>query len=411
MGAFHQRHEESLTFIMPTEKYTKKIIANAYGDDPQKAITQIKSLILVGLFNSASDFSVGQEISHKASSTHKHKVAAINEKSVVFDSKLIFHRNENFVPLYIPQKIAVLTMEDFENDTNVYGGAPPDISANASLFRYKRNIYNYMFDKAVSQMTVAPETLKFMTEDCCPFLRVAMSFWSFVKKQNDSVREELAGKMHPNPLSIVPVLALYTDAAMYTAWIKDTDDSGVSYTLSAYNDLMKTINKDAKRTEVSVDWIKEVKKNFKNGPDMLSSIREKYGNDEKKMTFDECCSIMYAVADAIVTKDLQKFNTLRGIVTKKYCGHRDDAMIEAKPILLSDGVMGNDIAPAIAAKIFEFIKSDAFVFPADYVGRNVVELSTVRAPPTVKENEFIQYTPLIEACCGSGVISKKKAYR
>lgn len=400
MGAFNQRHEESLTFIMPTKEYTKKIIANVYGNEPQKAITQIKSLILIGLFNDVSDFSVGQEISHKASKTHKHKVASVDSKNVVFESKLIFHRNESFVPLYIPQKIAVLTMEDFDDTKTVHGGAPADIAANRSLFRFKRSIYNYMFDKVVSHMTLAPEVLKFMNDNTCPFLRVAVSFWAFVDKQKDSVRKELVGKMQPNPLSIVPVLAIYVDTALYKAWLDDTDDPDLDYSLSKYVSLMKSINKDAKQTEISVDWISKFKNSFNNGMGMLTMIREVYDNDDKKLMFDECCSIMYALADSIATKDIQKFNALRGIITKKYCGHRDDAVIDAKPILLSEAVLNNEMQPAIVAKIFEFVKSDAFAFPVAYVGRNLVEYSTVRKPPSVKENEYIVYTPLIEMCCG-----------
>lgn len=388
MGAFHQRHDKPITFIMPPKnsKYCKNIINLTYGDNPIEAIELIKPLILNGLFISPEDFTVGQEISHKGSKTDKHIVESVGSKKVKLDNGLIFVKNENFISLYIPQKISVLTMDSYE-EQSVYGGAPAEIKENQEMFIRKRDLFNHMFDKTTSRMTLGSQASALMGDDGCPFVRIAVSFWEFAQDKG------LPCGIHPNPMSIVPVLAMYVDNDMYKEWL-NASDGNLKYTYQKYLELMSA--NSTKSNQVEESFIVGIAEKIKtNTIGILDDVQKMYEGDTLKMAFDECCFVMNGLADAVNTKDFNKFNALRGVI-KKYT----TSGTSSTPIILSDIVM-RDAPPAVVARVYEFVKSDSFMHPSDAGTRTVIDKDTTRKPPSLKPGEYITYNKLIRSVCGS----------
>ena len=386
MGAFHQRHDKPLTFIMPPKKskYSEKIIKLTYGDDPLKAIELIKPLILNGLFISPNDFTVGQKISHKGSKTDNHIVESVSSKKVKLNNGLIFVKNENFLPLYIPQKISVLTMDSYE-EQSVYGGAPAEISENQRMFINKKDLFNHMFDKATSRMTLGSQAAALMGDDGCPFVRIAVSFWNFAKDKG------LPCGIHPNPMSIVPVLAMYVEDDMYKEWL-NASDGDLKYTYENYLKLMSSSNSNINNVEES--FIADIAEKIKTDTiGILDDVRKMYNSDTLKMAFDECCFVMNGLADAVNTKDFNKFNALRGVI-KKYTTNGTSST----PIILSDIVM-RDAPPAVVARVYEFVKSDSFMYPSNPGTRKGIDKDTTRKPPSLKPGEYITYNKLIRSVC------------
>lgn len=393
MGAFHQRHDKPITFIMPPKnsKYCKKIINLTYGENPIEAIELIKPLILNGLFTEPADFKVGEKISHKGSKTDKHTVESVSSKKVKLDNGLIFVKNENFIPLYIPQKISVLTMDSYDEE-RVYGGAPNEIRENQEMFISKRNLFNHMFDKATSRMTLGSQALALTGDDGCPFVQIAVSFWEFAKDKG------LPCDIHPNPMSIVPVLAMYVDDKMYKEWL-NASDGNLKYTYKKYLELVSASKTN--RNKVEESFIVDIAGKIKNDTiGILGDIRKMYGDNTLKMAFDECCFIMNGLADAINTKDFNKFNALRGVI-KKYTTNG----ASSTPIILSDVVM-RDAPPAVVARVYEFVKSDSFMHPSEPGTRKTIDKNTTRRPPSMMTNEYITYNELIKFSCGTS--SSKK---
>jgi hypothetical protein len=404
-GNFSARGGKSITFLMPKpgSAFHNKIINEAYGNDPMKAISMIQSCILTQQFSDADGIpdlskftSSGNECENALFQTLKVNTTGSSNQQVVLEnkdnSKVTIIKDNKFLPLYNNARFAVFLIESGEisikntpvknntpntqNKSNtikpkekmmIKGGAPTLLSNtkyNTDKCEFIREILNYDISKRTSNNAPA-SFLENKTVDT--FTAMAISFMTFMKNTYVNRYNELLPFLNVNPMCICTIIVHLVTDIEYKQWT-DFKDNNILYEYNNYTAMLPVKNK----TNID-NFLNDIKNCI--GNNSKSSIYHKVIELYKKEYKDNAMNVLthhesLLVADLYLksVNDIDSAKSYMKIYLSHYC------VGNAQPVLINKLTFEGLINQSVLCKAYEFIFSDIFIGGSSHDNRQNIDI-------------------------------------
>jgi len=423
-GVFSARGGKSVTFLMPKEgsPFHNKIMKEAYGTDPSKAVSIMRACVITQHFNDDNGVpciekfvgfgdecqnSLDQILSISKSESTKDTVTLKNSD----DTTIVVSRDKNFLPLYDNSRFSVFLIDSGEisinnkevekgdSDSNrenkkkrsVEGGAPKlsdDHKYPEDKKVFIRNILQFDLAKRMTAGSSPASFLKDTSADT--FTAMAVSYMRYLKENKPVVYNDTQKCLNVNPMCICTIIIHVSNDEEYKGWTK-TEDTNTSYNYGDYkshlppgggkddinsflNDVKNNINTQANRNKIYTD--------------VLEKYRNKYGKLAMTMLVHHESLL---VADLYLKAVKEKNSTLAQDYMNIYLTHY--CIPNAVPVLISESALcDNLVHQSVLCKAYEFIFSDIFLGGTSQTKRKVIDSDNVTPINMLTDLAYIDFT-------------------
>lgn len=437
---FTTRGGKSITLLVPKEgsAFHNKIINEAYGDNPLKAMAMIKACILTQQYTDADgvpDLDKLRESEDECSNSLFQTLTINKSESssshVVLEnkdgSKVTIIKDNKFIPLYNNARFAVFLIESGEigisnspvkkkeatetetsvkprmnnnkHKKNIIDGGAPSLalgqSYNDNKDKFIREILNYDINNRGKQTPAS--FLKSETVDT--FTAMAVSFMTYMKSVDEGRYKKLQSFLNVNPMCICTIIVHLVTDTEYSNWVKH-DDEQLAYTYGQYKAMLPTVTKKD---------INSFLTSFKAGVGKPGDKSDLY-----KMTIDHYESVyrddalcMLTHHESLMVADLylksvdEKENDIAKDYMNIYLTHY--CVQDARPVIMSKETFSSTLShQSVLCKAYEFIFSDIFLGGCTSpIGRTTILSSSVTPSSMLKGLVYIDFSKTTEGMFAS----------